>query len=164
MPLRETGQGLNDAYRRHRRATANERSLKKLARVKAQREDHALFDRGLERCWKCRTERVISSDDCPKWKGTGRRRSPRLNRSEPVWLHYLNSELGVIRLGGGRTGNVSCGGARVCVEPPVVDFELVKVIALESGFESLAAVTSRYLKEDGLERLCLQLIGREWPV
>ncbi|HZS05938.1 MAG TPA: PilZ domain-containing protein [Blastocatellia bacterium] len=98
-----------------------------------------------------------------EWKGAGRRRSPRQNRSEPVWLHYLNGEMEVIKLGGGRTENVSRGGVRVCVEPLIVDFELVKVIALESGFESLAAVTSRYLKEDGLERLCLQLIGREWP-
>ncbi|HZS07785.1 MAG TPA: PilZ domain-containing protein [Blastocatellia bacterium] len=99
-----------------------------------------------------------------EWKGPGRRRARRGLRSEPVWLQYLNSELKVVEQGGGRTEDVSRGGVRVCVQPPAVDFDLVRVMAVESGFESLAAVTNRYLKEDGLVRLCLQFIGGEWPV
>ncbi|HZS07993.1 MAG TPA: PilZ domain-containing protein [Blastocatellia bacterium] len=98
-----------------------------------------------------------------EWKGTDRRRSARIHCSAPVWLQYLNGELEVIEQGGGWTENVSRGGARVCVESPALDFDLVRVTVVESGFESLAAVTNRYLKEDGLMRLCLQFIGREWP-
>jgi len=99
-----------------------------------------------------------------EWKGPSRRRLPREHRAEAVWLQYLTAGLGVVEQGSGRTENVSRGGARVCVQSPLAEFDLIKVTVVESGFESLAAVTNRYLGEDGFERLCLQLIGQEWPL
>src|SRR5581483_5831166 len=39
------------------------------------------------------------------------------------------------------------------------EFEFVRVSAPERGIESYAIVCNRFLKDDGLERLCLRLIG-----
>jgi hypothetical protein len=98
-----------------------------------------------------------------QWRGANRRREAREQHFEAVWVEYLTASLQPISGGQGRTENVSRSGARVCVQPPGAEFDLVKVVALESGFESLAVVTDRYPREDGLERLCLHFIGAQWP-
>jgi len=99
-----------------------------------------------------------------KWTGIERRRKPRDFRAEAVWLEYLNEALQVISQEGGRTENVSRSGARICVMAPPAEFDLVKVIAPDAGFESLAILTNRHLEKDGFERLCVQFVEREWPV
>jgi hypothetical protein len=63
-----------------------------------------------------------------------------------------------------RTENVSRTGLRVTVKAAPPEFDLVRVSCPNRGFESLAALRNRYVAQDGYERLCLQLVDREWPI
>ncbi|HEU4387595.1 MAG TPA: hypothetical protein VFV34_07345, partial [Blastocatellia bacterium] len=58
---------------------------------------------------------------------------------------------------------VSSEGARVYVQVSPPEFELVKIIGRNNGFESNASVRNRFTGKDGFERLCLQFLDRQWP-
>ena len=96
-----------------------------------------------------------------QWAGKERRRHEREFRAEVVWLEYLTDSMQIIAQGGGRTEDLSRSGVRICVESAPPEFDVVKILLPEHGFESLAFLTNRYLAKDGLERLCLRFIGRE---
>jgi hypothetical protein len=99
-----------------------------------------------------------------EWRGENRRRSPREYVSEPVWVVYLDEYGREVAQEGGRTVDVSRQGARVCVRQPPDEFDLVRIIAPESSFESLAYVVARHRTEQGFSHLRLRLVAGEWPV
>ncbi len=95
------------------------------------------------------------------WKGAERRRKPREERGEPVWVAYFTESLQCLRQEAGRTEDVSQGGLRVVVKAAPSEFEFVRVSYPERGIESYALVCNRFVKQDGLERLCLQWINND---
>jgi hypothetical protein len=62
------------------------------------------------------------------------------------------------------TENLSSGGARLAVSAPPVGFDIVRLVARNIRFESLAAIRNRFSTSDGFERLCVEFIDRKWPV
>lgn len=97
------------------------------------------------------------------WGGAERRRPRRDELAEIVRIEYLDESMQSISREQAKTENVSRYGLRVAgtTAPPDVDLILVRCPKLK--FESLAAIRSRYVGKDGLERLCMQLLDKEWP-
>ncbi|MEN3336324.1 MAG: two-component system, NtrC family, response regulator AtoC [Blastocatellia bacterium] len=95
------------------------------------------------------------------WAGAERRRKPREERGEMVWVEYFTENLQCLRQEAGRTEDVSEGGLRLIVKAAPPEFEFVRVSYPERGIESYALVCNRFIKRDGLERLCLQLIDND---
>jgi len=98
-----------------------------------------------------------------RWAGGERRRERRETASEIVRLEYLAEDLQVVLRQDCRTENIGRRGLRVVVKGAPVDFELVRVIHQRRALEALGSVRDRYVGPDGLERLCLQLVDKEWP-
>lgn len=92
------------------------------------------------------------------WAGAERRRKPREERGETVWVEYFTENLQCLRQEAGRTEDVSDSGLRVVVKSAPPEFEFVRVSYTDRGIESYAIVCNRFIKRDGFERLCLQLI------
>ena len=99
-----------------------------------------------------------------KWGGAERRRARRKDQSEMVIVEYVTGSMKVLAREKARTENVSSSGARIFVNNPPEDFDLVRVTCSKLKFDSLATVSNRYFGIDGAERLCVQFINREWPV
>ena len=99
-----------------------------------------------------------------KWGGSERRRAKRKDQSEMVIVEYVTGSMKVLAREKARTENVSSSGARIFVNKPPEDFDLVRVTSSKLKFDSLATVSNRYFGIDGFERLCVQFINREWPV
>ncbi|MFL6214028.1 MAG: response regulator [Blastocatellia bacterium] len=95
------------------------------------------------------------------WSGIERRRAPREERAEMVWVEYFTEDLQCLRQEAGRTEDVSDGGLRVIVKSAPPEFEFARISYPERGIESYAIVANRFIKRDGLERLCLQFINNE---
>jgi hypothetical protein len=109
----------------------------------------------LERPWATfRTER---------WTGPDRRRQPRADHSEQVRIAFLDDQRREITATDAVTENVSANGARIRLESPSPECDLVRVTRVEGKFESLAMVRQRYKGLDGAERLCVQFLGNLWP-
>jgi CheY-like chemotaxis protein len=97
-----------------------------------------------------------------RWGGQDRRRKPREQRADVVWVEYFTESMQCIRQEAGRTEDVSDGGMRVCVKSAPSEFELVKVSRPNQKTESFAEVCNRFFGKDGMERLCLKyLTGSE---
>lgn len=97
------------------------------------------------------------------WGGAERRRPRRDERAEIVRLEYLDENMQPLSREQARTENVSRFGLRVAGTAAPPDADMVKVRCLHLKFEGLAAIRNRYVGKDGLERLCMHLIGQEWP-
>lgn len=95
------------------------------------------------------------------WSGVERRRAPREERGEMVWVEYFTEDLQCLRQEAGRTEDVSVGGLRVIVKSAPPEFEFARISYPERGIESYAIVCNRFIKRDGFERLCLQFINNE---
>ncbi|MFY9573538.1 MAG: PilZ domain-containing protein, partial [Blastocatellia bacterium] len=96
--------------------------------------------------------------------GDGERRRPnRELRSEKVRLEYFDESMKSLSAQEGQTENVSRKGLRIVVSSAPTEFDLIMVTCRKLNFEGLAALRSRYQGKDGFERLCLQLIDKEWP-
>jgi hypothetical protein len=63
-----------------------------------------------------------------------------------------------------RTENIGLHGLRVAVKAAPPEFDLIRISSPARRFESFAALRNRYVGKDGVERLCLQFIDREWPL
>ena len=99
-----------------------------------------------------------------EWKGAERRRWTRQHHSESVWVVYLDEQRQEVGQEAGQTVNISRGGARICVQRPPQEAELIKVVAYERGFASAALITEHVRRADGLHHLCVQFLEGEWPV
>jgi hypothetical protein len=89
---------------------------------------------------------------------------PRRKKSKVVTIEYFDHSLDYIRRESAFAESLSPEGMRVCVKEPPVQFEMVRVTSRPDTFESFATVTSRYVGNDGFERLVLQFIENEWPM
>lgn len=98
------------------------------------------------------------------WKGEERRRSPREYRSEVAFVVYLDDAQREISQEVGQTVDVSRKGARICVQKPPEEFDLIKVIAPESNFESLGIVLGIRIGQAGFHHLNICWLGQEWPM
>lgn len=99
-----------------------------------------------------------------KWRGDERRRPDRVDRSEIVKIEYFDETMHPIAKEQARTENVSRSGLRISGTAAPAEFDLLMVTCPKLKFEGLAALRTRYVGKDGLERLCVQLIDKEWPL
>jgi len=109
----------------------------------------------LEKPWAC----FRSS----RWNGSERRRRHRADRSEPVSLEYFDENMRSLATETATTENESCYGMRIAGTEAPPEFDLIMVRCPRLKFEGLAVLRSRYKGKDGLERLCVQLVDKEWP-
>jgi len=99
-----------------------------------------------------------------EWTGLDRRLEPRHLRSDPVLFEYLDESMRLIKEEEAMLENLSETGMRIVVKSAPREFDLVKVGDIGNSFKSMAAVRNRFVDADGLERLCLKLIGNRWPL
>ena len=101
----------------------------------------------------------------PKRTGGNEYRRPiREQRAERVSIEYFDEGMRSISKDEARTENVSPYGLRISGTKVPAEFDLLMVTCRSLKFESMAALRSRYVGKDGLERICIQLIDKEWPL
>jgi hypothetical protein len=98
-----------------------------------------------------------------KWGGTERRRSNRVEQVEKIRIEYFDESMRSIFFEVARTENVSRSGLRIYGTKAPAEFDLVRVSCPRLKFEAMATLRSRYNGKDGLERICVQLLDKEWP-
>ncbi|HWX40611.1 MAG TPA: PilZ domain-containing protein [Blastocatellia bacterium] len=96
--------------------------------------------------------------------GAKRRREPRVNRTEPVRIEYLNESLVCIEKSTAMTVDLSRTGARIRLKSTPPEFDFVRITSLNHAFESLAIARNRYTGDDGFECLSLRFIENAWPI
>jgi hypothetical protein len=99
-----------------------------------------------------------------KWGGNDRRRPDRQEQVEKLRIEYFDESMHSISREEARTENVSRYGLRISGTMAPAEFDLVMVSCPRLKFEGMAALRNRYLGKDGLERICVQLIDKEWPL
>jgi hypothetical protein len=99
-----------------------------------------------------------------KWNGGERRRAPRIKRAERVRVEYLSEAMQLVASEDAETENVSRTGLRIAVKAAPAVFDIVRVSSAVRGFRALAAARNRFVATDGIERLCVQFIDKEWPL
>lgn len=93
-----------------------------------------------------------------------RRKHPREDSSDLVWVEYFNSSMECTGKEAARVENFGGGGMRIAVKTAPSELERVIVSYPCRGFESCSLMRSRYQGEDGQEHLCLEFVDREWKV
>jgi len=99
-----------------------------------------------------------------KWDGSERRRAPRIRRTERVRIEYFTEPMQLLASEEAETENVSRTGLRISVKAAPSEFDIVRVRSVAHRFDALAAPRNRFVAKDGIERLCVQFIDKEWPV
>jgi len=92
------------------------------------------------------------------------RRPQRQAHVERVTLEYFDESMRAISVEEARTENVGSRGLRLAGTSTPPDFDLVRVSCQRLNFETMAALRDRYTGDDGLERVCVQFIDKEWPL
>jgi hypothetical protein len=104
----------------------------------------------LEKPWAaCRTK---------QWQSVNRRRTPRLDRAEPVTIEFLTEDKKFIAREEGITENISRGGARVRLETMPASFDLLRVTFTDHKHQSLAIIVNQYVGRDGAIRAHLWFV------
>jgi curved DNA-binding protein CbpA len=99
------------------------------------------------------------------WTGVERRRWPRENRSQAVWIEYFTDSMECLGREIARTENMSCQGMRIVhLKQAPSGFDVIRVSTPSRGLQRFAVVCNRYTGLDKFERLCLRIIGEEWPM
>lgn len=98
-----------------------------------------------------------------RWGGSERRRRPRVDRQEEVWIEYLTDALQSLGREHAVTENLSRTGARILVKGAPVEFDLVKITSIKRSFEGFAALRNRYYGKDKAERICIEFTDKEFP-
>lgn len=99
-----------------------------------------------------------------RWGGSERRRPNREEHVEKIRIEYFDESRRSILLEEARTENVSRSGLRISGTKAPAQFDLIRISCRRLKFEALATLRSRYLGKDGLERICVQLLDKEWPL
>ena len=99
-----------------------------------------------------------------KWDGSERRRSPRIRKSERIRIEYFSEPMRLLASEEAETENVSRTGLRILVKAAPGEFDVVRVRSTLRDFDGMAAPRNRFVAKDGIERLCVQFIDREWPL
>jgi hypothetical protein len=92
------------------------------------------------------------------------RRPDREPQVEKVTIEYFDESLRAISKDEAQTENVSSRGLRISGTSTPTEFDLVRVSCQRLDFEVMAAMRDRYTGADGLERVCVELIDKEWPL
>ncbi|HKA18741.1 MAG TPA: DnaJ domain-containing protein [Blastocatellia bacterium] len=92
------------------------------------------------------------------------RRPAREQIAEEVTVEYFDESMRAISKDEARTENVSSQGLRIMGTSAPAEFDLMRVSCQSLNFESMAALRNRYTGKDGLERVCVEFIDKEWPV
>lgn len=92
------------------------------------------------------------------------RRPTRAQKVEKVTIEYFDESMRAISKDEARTENISSKGLRISGTTVPTEFDLVRVSCQSLNFVSMAALRNRYTGNDGLERVCVQFIDKEWPV
>jgi len=95
------------------------------------------------------------------WGGVERRRKPRQDKDEVIWVEYFTDAMRSIRREAGRTENVSEGGMRVRIKSAPKDFEYVRVSYTDGRLQAFSIVCDRFVGEDNFERLCLRFLRND---
>ena len=98
-----------------------------------------------------------------QWRGNDRRRPNRKGQIEEVRLDYFDDSMNLLSQEEARTENVSRTGLRIAGTMAPAEFDLVMISCARLKFEAMAALRSRYVGKDGFERICVQLVDKEWP-
>jgi PilZ domain-containing protein len=98
-----------------------------------------------------------------RWGGNERRRPNREERSESISIEYFDESMQSLARQHARTENVSRTGLRISGTTAPPEFDVLRVTCQRLNFEGLAALRSRYRGKDGIERLCVQFIDKEFP-
>ena len=99
-----------------------------------------------------------------KWSGNERRRPDRHEHIENVRIEYFDESMHLLLREDARIENISRFGLRISGTRAPAEFDLIMVSCPRLNFESMAALRNRYTGKDGLERICVQLVGKEWPL
>lgn len=99
-----------------------------------------------------------------RWGGNERRRPNREDRVEGVRIEYFDESMQSLAIELAKTENVSRTGLRISGTTAPPEFDMIRVTCPRLKFEGLAALRSRYMGKDGVERLCVQFIDKEWPL
>ena len=91
------------------------------------------------------------------------RRPVREQRVENVTIEYFDENMRAISKDEAKTENVSSQGLRISGTSTPTEFDLVRVSCASLNFESMATLRNRYTGNDGVERVCVQFIDKEWP-
>ncbi len=98
-----------------------------------------------------------------KWGGSERRRPNRDEEVHKVRIEYFTENMHSIKAEEARTENVSKTGLRISGTRAPAEFDLIMISCASLKFEALATLRSRYEGRDGLERICVHLLDKEWP-
>lgn len=98
-----------------------------------------------------------------KWAGSERRRPNRDEEVHKVRIEYFTEDMHSIKAEEARTENVSKSGLRISGTKAPAEFDLIMISCSSLKFETLATLRSRYEGRDGLERICVHLLDKEWP-
>jgi hypothetical protein len=98
-----------------------------------------------------------------RWAGNERRRAPRLALAEAVRIEYISAGMPSTLREEAITENVSRTGLRLIVRAAPPEFDLLRITSPARHFEGLAILRNRFQGKDGLERLCLQFLNKQWP-
>jgi hypothetical protein len=92
------------------------------------------------------------------------RRPHREPHVENITIEYFDESMRAISKDEAQTENVSSQGLRISGTSTPAEFDLVRVSCQRLNFEAMAALRDRYTGDDGVERVCVQFIGKEWPL
>jgi hypothetical protein len=95
---------------------------------------------------------------------TERRRSRREQTAEIVKVEYFDENLHSISKQEAKMENVGRYGVRIAGTKAPAEFDLIRLSCTRLKFEGFAAPRNRYVGRDGMERLCLQFVDKEWPL
>jgi hypothetical protein len=109
-------------------------------------------------------ERPWATFRTKRWAGNERRRAPRIERAEAVRVEYISTAMPSTLREEAITENVSRTGLRVIVRAAPPEFDLLRITSAARHFDGLATLRNRFQGKDGLERLCLQFLDKEWPI
>jgi hypothetical protein len=98
------------------------------------------------------------------WDRSERRRAQRIKRAEKIRLEYFTEPMKMLASEVAETENVSRTGLRILVKCAPPEFDVVRVRSNTRRFDGLAAPRNRFVAKDGIERLCVQFIDKEWPL
>jgi hypothetical protein len=98
-----------------------------------------------------------------KWGGSDRRRPDREVQIEKVRIEYFDESMRSISQESATTENISRTGLRLSGTMAPSEFDVALISCPRLKFECMVALRSRYVGQDGFERICVQLIDKEWP-
>ena len=92
------------------------------------------------------------------------RRPHRVPHVENVTIEYFDESMRSISKDQAHTENVSSQGLRVTGTSTPAEFDMVRISCQRLNFEAMAALRDIYTGDDGVERVCVQFIDKEWPL